>query len=201
MKAFNTTHGEKLLLISCGILKKEIDFLIQKNNWPVETHFLNSSLHIDFEKLSTTLSSKLRKFKERRTIAFYGTCHPLMDQIMDDSNTIRSPGQNCAEMLLGNTLFNEELSQGAYFLLEDWAHRWDEILEKTFGSNPGVIKEIFRGDRAYLLALRTPCSGNFESGARHAAETVGVPLRWRDVSLDHLETILKTIILTKLGNQ
>jgi hypothetical protein len=201
MKAFNTAHGEKLLLVSCGILKKEISFLIQKNNWPVESHFLNSSLHIDFEKLSGSLNAALSKYKNRETIVFYGACHPLMERILENSKTIRSQGQNCAEMLLGKTLFNEELSKGAYFLLEDWAHRWDEILEKTFGSNPGVIKEIFRGDRAYLLALRTPCSGNFESGAQHAAKTVGLPLRWRDVSLDQLESVLNCIISTKLGNQ
>ncbi len=201
MKPENTTQNNKLVLISFGILKKEIAFLIRKNNWPVEPYFLNSSLHIDFEKLSGSLYAALSKYKNRETIVFYGACHPLMERILENSKTIRSQGQNCAEMLLGKTLFNEELSKGAYFLLEDWARRWDDILEKTFGSNPGVIKEIFRGDRTYLLALRTPCSGNFESGAQHVAETVGLPLRWRDVSLDHLESVLKQTIFLKLGNR
>jgi len=201
MKPENMTDKDKLLLVSCGILKKEIAFLIRKNNWPVESRFLNSSLHIDFDKLSTTLSSTLRKFKDRSTIAFYGTCHPLMDQIMEGSKTIRSQGQNCAEMLLGKTIFNRELAGGAYFLLEDWALRWDEIIRKTFGNTPEIIKDIFKGDRAYLLALRTPCSGNFEAQARHAGQTVGLPVKWMDVSLDNLETVLNSIISTKLGKQ
>lgn len=197
----NTTEKDKLLLISCGILKKEIAFLIRKNNWPVEPRFLDSSLHIDFEKLSKGLNNALNKYKDRETIVFYGACHPLMERILDDSNAIRSKGQNCAEMLLGKTLFNEKLSRGAYFLLEDWARRWDEIIGKTFGSNPGVIKDIFRGDRSLILALRTPCSGNFEAQARHAGQTVGLPVRWMDVSLDHLESVLNQTIFSKLGNR
>ena len=201
MKPENTTQNNKLVLISFGILKKEIAFLIRKNNWPVEPYFLNSSLHIDFEKLSGSLYAALSKYKNRETIVFYGACHPLMERILENSKTIRSKGQNCAEMLLGKTIFNRELAGGAYFLLEDWALRWDEIIRKTFGNTPEIIKDIFKGDRSVILALRTPWSGNFEAQALHAGQTVGLPVKWMDVSLDNLESVLKQTIFLKLGNR
>lgn len=100
---------EKLLLIGCGILKKEIRWLIEKNRWPVEPIFLVSALPVDFEKLSHGLTSALDKYQERNSIVFYGCCHPLMNTMLEDANTFRTPGQNCIDILLGHTVFSEEL--------------------------------------------------------------------------------------------
>ena len=190
---------DKLLLIGCGILKKEFRWLIEKNKWPVDTIFLVSSLHIDFEKLSKKLTAALAKYQGRSIIVFYGCCHPLMEKILEQAKTFRTTGQNCVDMLLGNKLFTEELSKGAYFLFEDWARRWETITLKTFGNNPEVARDIFQGDRKYLLCLRTPCSGDFKAEAEAAGRMAGLQLRWMDVSLDHLESILQAAITRKMG--
>jgi hypothetical protein len=181
----------RLLLLGCGILKKEVDFLIQKNGWPLETLFLDSALHVDFNRLSKSLTSALARHRGENVIVFYGTCHPLMEQMLAESKTFRTRGQNCVEMLLGHDLFTQELANGAYFLLEDWARRWEHILTKTFNTkNQDLICDIFQGDRKYLLGLRTPCSDDFTDEAEAAGRMVGLPLRWRDVPLGHLESVL-----------
>lgn len=179
------------LLLGCGILRNEIRFLIEKNGWPLETHFLDSALHIDFDKLSLTLTTALDRHAERETIVFYGACHPLMDKMLTAAYTFRTEGQNCVEMLLGPELFTAELEQGAFFLLEEWARRWERIVTATFGTNLKVIREIYQSDRNYLLAIRTPCSADFRDEAEKAGRLVGLPLRWLDVSLDHLEEVLQ----------
>lgn len=190
---------EKLLLLGCGILHREVSFLIAKNNWPVETLFLDSALHVDFDKLAKSLTSALSSQRTRKNIVFYGTCHPLMDQMLEKAATFRTSGQNCCEMLLGPEQFTEELARGAYFLLEDWAKRWEQIMTKTFNTrNLSVIRDIFQGDRTCLLGLRTPCSTDFTAAAEEAARMVGLPLRWEDVSLDHLEAVLREAIDRKL---
>jgi len=191
---------DKFLLVGCGILKKEIDYLIEKNNWSMDKVLLNSALHVDFEKLSNGLTSVLDKHHEENTIVFYGCCHPLMDEMLDKAKTIRTRGQNCVDMLLGNELFTKELTDGAFFLMEDWAKRWEYILVNTFGGKPEVIREIFQSDRKYLLGLRTPCSEDFSIEAEAAAQTVGLPLRWLDVTLDHLESVLQKAIINKMNN-
>jgi len=177
------------LLISCGILGQEIQHLIRRNSWSIECHFLPSSLHFDFDLLEKALVTTLSRFPGRRTIVVYGTCHPGIDRIVEQAGGIRVPCQNCVEMLLGHEEFTRELAEGAYFLLEEWAMHWEEMLERTFGTGP-VAREIFRSDRRYLLALQTPCSSDFRKQAGAAAETVGLPLRQRHVSLDHLEKLL-----------
>lgn len=192
--------NDRLLLLGCGILKKEVDFLIQKNGWPLETLFLDSALHVDFDRLAKGLTSALAKHREEDVIVLYGTCHPLMERMLAEAHTFRTRGQNCVEMLLGHDLFTEELSNGAYFLLEDWARRWEHIQIKTFNTkNLDLIRDIFQGDRKCLLGLRTPCSGDFTAEAEAAGRMVGLPLRWLDVPLDHLESVLLEAIERKQG--
>ncbi len=186
------------LLLGCGILQKEVQYLIEKNGWPLDTDFLDSSLHINFEKLACELHQGFLRHPEREIIVFYGCCHPKMEQLLEAAHTFRTAGQNCVEMLLGQALFMEKLSSGAFFLLEDWALRWDEVITKTFGNNPEVVREIFQLSNQSLLCLRTPCSGNFEQVAQQASEAVGLPLHWMDVELDHLETVLRQVVTKKL---
>lgn len=189
--------AEKPVLVGCGILKAEVEFLCAKNHWAFDTHFLPSSLHVDFKALQTELSCALDCHADRDTAVFYGACHPLMDKILDNYHTIRTEGQNCVEMLLGRERFMEELTQGAFFLLEDWALHWDTVILKTFGNHPHVIKEIFQQNHNYLLCLNTPCSHDFSVAADAAGKMVGLPVKSLTVSLDFLEITLKNLLVQK----
>lgn len=188
-----------LVMVGCGILHKEVDFLIKKNGWNVETQFLASSLHNYFDKLYSQLNESLdfNESKGRETVVFYGACHPRMDDILHKHHTHRTHGQNCIVMLLGFDTFMEELSNGAYFLVEDWALTWEPMLTECFGKNVAVVREIFHSSHKMIMALRTPCSTDFTSAAQAAADFVDLPLVWRDVSLDHLESVLAQAIAQK----
>lgn len=190
-------NNDRVLLLGCGILKKELQLLIEKNSWPVDTLFLDSMLHVDFAALAAALKANMAKHAARRTVVFYGSCHPLMEQMLAEANNIRTKGQNCVEMLLGPDRFNEELVNGAYFLLEEWAQRWEYMITKAFGTNTAVIRDIFRGDRSYILCLKTPCSGDFTAKAEEAGQLVGLPLRWLDVPLEHLEIVVQSALSAK----
>jgi len=185
-------------LLGCGILQKEVCYLIQENGWPLDTDFLDSSLHVNFEQLALELQKGFLRNKAREIVVFYGCCHPYMEHMLASAQTFRTEGQNCIEMLLGRELFIEKLSGGAFFLLEDWALRWDEVTGKTFGNNPDVVREIFQLSSRYLLCLRTPCSGDFECAAQEVSEKVGLPVSSMDVGLEHLEKVLRQAVERKL---
>lgn len=189
--------SENCLLLGCGILQKEVKFLIEKNAWPLDTDFLDSSLHINFEKLAHELQTGILRNQGRDIVVFYGCCHPRMEEMLKAANTFRTEGQNCVEMLLGREKFMEELNNGAFFLLEDWALRWDAAIGKTFGNKPDVVREIFQLSNQSVLCLRTPCSGDFEQMANEVGEKVGLPVRWMDVGLDHLEAVLRQVVAHK----
>lgn len=192
--------SEKLVLVGCGILHKEVDFLIKKNNWNVDTHFLDSALHNYLSKLSDKLNEALvdEEQKGNNAIVFYGSCHPLMEDYLVSHRTCRTKGQNCIVMLLGYQHFMDELTKGAYFLLEDWALSWEPMLTEYFGSNVKIIREIFNSSHKYILALNTPCSDDFTEAAEKAAEFVDLPLQWLDVDLAELEMVIADTIQRKL---
>lgn len=188
-----------LVLVGCGILQKEVEALIAKNGWDVEPHFLESALHNYFGKLSKELDAALEaeERKGNETIVFYGSCHPLMDRILQQHHTVRTCGQNCIVMLLGYERFMAELSRGAYFLLEEWAQKWEPMVLECFGNNMEALREIFHSSHKVMIAIRTPCSGDFTEAAEAAARFIDLPLEWIDVDLSHLESILAEAIARK----
>lgn len=189
-----------LLLVGCGILRKEVDFLIRKNGWRIETHYLDSALHNYLDRLSAQLQEALALHDQqgRESVVFYGCCHPRIDRIVDAHHTVRTQGQNCIVMLLGFQRFMQELEQGAYFLLEDWALTWEPMITQCFGSNAAVVREIFHSSHKRMIAIRTPCSGDFTQAAEAAAAFVDLPLSWIDADLDHLEAVLAEAVAHKL---
>jgi hypothetical protein len=197
------TAEKPLVMVGCGILHKEVDYLIKKNGWNVETQFLVSSLHNYFDKLYTQLDAALDldDKKGRDTIVVYGSCHPLMDGLLEKHHTLRTHGQNCIVMVLGYERFMEELGKGAYFLMEDWALTWEPMITECFGPNLAVIREIFHSSHKKIIAIRTPCSTDFTAAAETAARFVDLPLEWIDVNLDHLEAVLADAIARKQGHQ
>ena len=194
----NTEHGkagnedrESYALVGCGILQEEVRFLIEKNNWQIESYFLSSLLHVDFNKLESGLKALLKKHKNRKIIVFYGCCHPLIDKMLEPAKAVRTKGQNCIDILLGPELFQSHLTDGAFFLLEDWARQWEMLVKKGMGTNMEIVREMFRSDRKYFLALNTPCSPDFTREAEQCSRVMQVPLQWLNVSLDHLEDVLE----------
>jgi hypothetical protein len=190
-----------LTMVGCGILRKETDYLIRKNGWNVAPHYLDSALHNYFDKLASQLDTALDA-EERLghdSIVFYGSCHPLMDRLLERHHTVRTQGQNCIVMLIGYERFMAELEQGAYFLLEDWALTWEPMLTEAFGKNLAIIREIFHSSHKSIIAIRTPCSGDFTAAAEAAARFVDLPLRWMDADLSHLEAVLEQAIAEKLS--
>ena len=117
-----------------------------------------------------------------------------MDALLTKHHTLRTEGQNCIVMLLGYAKFMEELSNGAYFLLEDWALIWEPMITEAFGKNLTIVREIFHSSHKYMLALRTPCSSDFTAAAITAAAFVDLPLKWLEVDLAHLEATLQDAI-------
>lgn len=200
--AASAANEERLLLTGCGILQKEVRFLNRKNRWNLDLSFLDSALHCELCRLQSALSASLEKNHDRKPIVLYGTCHPLMDQILSRAGTFRTEGQNCIEQLLGAERFTDELSAGSFFLLEDWAIRWKYITSRTYSDcRPEIIREIFQSDRTHILAVRTPCSSDFSAEAAAVSAFLDVPLLWMDATLDHLEKILQEAIDRKQGER
>ncbi|MCG8701005.1 MAG: DUF1638 domain-containing protein [Bacteroidales bacterium] len=188
------TNNGNIALISCGILKNEILHLIAVNKWKVNPTFLDSSLHVDFNKLWNTLTKTISKQKVDEGIVCYGTCHPLMNQMLASTKFVRTPVQNCVELVLGRKVFDKELEKGAFFLFEDWAVHWERVAYKALGDNQNMINEVFQSEHNYLLCIKTPCSSDFSDDAEKVSHITGLPLKWISVDLSVLEKYLSDLL-------
>jgi len=54
---------EKPCVISCGILRKEIEHLLGKGDIDVEVHFLSERLHMDYNLLDRGLNGALKNIQ------------------------------------------------------------------------------------------------------------------------------------------
>lgn len=197
--AFARYKGKSLVLIGCGTLEAEVNFIISKNGWPIKTHFLSSVLHIEHDTLYNSLKESLDSRPDSKKVIFYGECHPSIDRLVEEYKAVRYTGQNCVESLLGRARFDSLMAEGAFFLLKSWALKWESILEKVFGSRVNIAREIFKTRHKYFLALRTICSGDYQREAEVVSELMDMPLLWMDISLDNLERNLSSTILRQLG--
>ena len=94
------------LLISCGILRKEIEKLIEEKKFDVEPYFLDAGLHVVYDELEKELTSALGKFTKHGPngiIVVYGDmCHPSIKKIVNKySNAVKVDALNCIDCLLG----------------------------------------------------------------------------------------------------
>jgi hypothetical protein len=179
------------LLIGCGILEPELRQLARERGVWLELELLGASLHLDLDRLEREFGAQLKRTAGRATAAFFGACHPRLDAWLGARGTRRTRGTNCVEMLLGSERYRDELEGGAYFLLEPFARGWAAALRHTFGDRPELAREVFQGAHTHLLAVQTPCSGDFRAEAEAASRSVGLPLRWLSVGLDHLEGVVR----------
>ena len=83
---FNLQDDEQPFLISCGILKREIQKLMDCGSLHVEPYFLDAGLHVDYDKLERELTQAIEKCsrdKSRGIVVVYGDlCHPNMERII-----------------------------------------------------------------------------------------------------------------------
>jgi hypothetical protein len=94
------------ILISCGIVQKEIEKLIEQKKLEVEPTFLDAGLHVVYKELEKELESALEKNKEnsdKGIIVLYGDmCHPRIKKIVNKyKNAVKVNGLNCIDCLLG----------------------------------------------------------------------------------------------------
>lgn len=196
--ALKRFESDKLILIGCGILEREINFIITKNRWPIKTYFLPPLMHLEHDDLYHSLNQALEKYRDKNKIIFYGACHPSIDELCSEYKTARFGGQNCLESLLGREQLDRLMEEGAFLLLEGWVRRWETIVKSVFGSRVNVAREIFKARHNHFLAIRTICSGDFSSEAAVISELMEMPLLWADIGLDVLEESLEKIMIKQL---
>lgn len=141
------------ILISCGILRKELEILIEQKKLDVEPIFLDPGLHVVYTELEKEILTALEKAKDlpnNGIIVIYGDmCHPRIKKIVKQNpNTVKVDALNCIDCLLGGhkELVKVDPKGNHFFLSPGWMPsnlKKSKYFKKIFDWNIENIKEQF----------------------------------------------------------
>jgi hypothetical protein len=142
------------LLISCGILRKEIEKLIKQNKIDVEPLFLDAGLHVVYAELEKAITDALEKTKdhaENGIIVVYGDmCHPRLKKVVRRyRNTIKVDALNCIDCLLGGhkNLLLADPKCSHFYLSSGWMPsnlKKNKYFNEIFNWNMEGVKQQFQ---------------------------------------------------------
>lgn len=147
--------------ISCDILKKEIQLLIEKNLLIDNVTFLDAKLHYDYHLLEKTLKRAIEKSLRnghRNLVVIYGDIclgfNGEMKKLIDSYGISKIDALNCIDCLLGGKgqLLKTDPEHKYLFLTPEWISFWnqsekiEENLKDRYAMLEGIVLLDTLGD-------------------------------------------------------
>jgi hypothetical protein len=189
-------HREKPCMISCGILKKEIEHLLETGDIDAEVHFLSERLHMDYNLLDRGLNKALKKyskFKPQGVVVVYGdVClgfNGEMKTLMDKYDAVKVDGLNCIDCLLGGKGKLLEMDPEHKYLFLNPAFLNFPI--KVMGETREQTYEMYSMLDGIILLDEMGDLDDYPSEIDEIVDYTGLPILDRkEIGLDGLKNIL-----------
>ncbi len=177
--------NDTTLWICCGVLRKEMEYLISQGDISGEMMFWDSMLHMVPLELEKRLSLILSGMADqvRPMVLVVGDCSPHMLNIAEEYKIGRVDAINCEEMLFGKSRYKELMHAGAFIVLPEWALRWKEIMNKELGLYDDVAKEFMQDSRMEMVYCDTGLHAVPYDILHTFSEYTGLPLMIEKVDM------------------
>ncbi len=176
------------VIISCGMLEAELEYLLRKHGKDVTPRYLDPALHVNFDKLKAELTGALEEACQEgsRTKVIYGYCHPEMAEILEPYCATRIGAANCLEALLGAPeMARLEAGGKVIYLTAGWLREWKRMVAAGAEDLGLDFRNMF-GDYRAVLVLDTGISPINEAAVEEFSAYANLPVERMDVSLDNL---------------
>lgn len=197
----NLKDDTKLYLISCGILKKEIEKLIERGSLHIEPFFLDAGLHTDYDELERELTRVIEEFskdKSRGIAVVYGDlCHPnILGIIGKYSKVVKVDALNCIDCLLGGhgRLLEIDPNHDCFYLSPGWMPsnlKTNERFSPLFDRSKEEARKQFRMLKGIILLDSLGNLNEFKDDIEEFSDHTGLPvLDKKAVGLDGLRDVI-----------
>jgi hypothetical protein len=199
------------LLISCGILREEIEKLIEENRLDVEVVFLDAGLHAVYAELEKALTSALEEHADNAPngiIVVYGDlCHHGIKRIVKKyRNAVKVDALNCIDCLLGGhqKLLEVDPDCSHFYLSPGWMPsnlKKNKYFREIFDWNIEDIKEQFEHLTGVILIDSLGNLDELQSDIEEFCDNTGLQVKeTKTVGLDGLRAVIDGAA-KKLQNQ
>jgi len=175
------------LLISCGILKREIQKLVTEDQINVKPIFLDAGLHVDYLLLEKTLTAALEAYSNKgyyKIGVVYGDlCHPKIKQIIEKyPNAVKVDALNCIDCLLGGHkhLYDLDPHGEHFYLSSGWMPcnlQKNIHFREIFDWNQENIKEMFRDLSGIIVLDSLENPKEFEADIQEFSDNTGLGVK------------------------
>jgi hypothetical protein len=156
------TQNAKPCLVSCSVLKEEIQKLIKQRDLDVDVIFVSKYFHVDYAQIEKNLRPAIEKALQRhpkRVILVYGDLCLGMDNEMkklaDEYGIVKIDALNCVDCQLGGKgkFANADPNHDLLFLspgmIGFFSHLKDAMQRENIDDD--AVKNLFSGLRGIVL--------------------------------------------------
>ena len=192
---------DKVLVIACGALVREITELKRSNGWDhLHLKCLDAKLHNRPALIPDRLRKKIRQYKSdyEKIFVAYADCGTggEIDRVLAEEGIERLPGAHCYQFYAGAERFAalSEAEPGTFYLTDFLAQHFDQFVTKPlkFEEHP-ELRDVYFGKYRKLVYLSQKSDIALVAAAKRAAEKLGLEFEHIPVGYGELETGLKNV--------
>jgi hypothetical protein len=192
-----------VVVITCGVFAAEVASLISVH-WPdLLLRPFNSMLHMKPERLGKRLAAQIDEERQRghRVLLVYGDCSAAMVGLEDQPCVARTRAHNCCELLLGWNEYRRLEHEQAFFLLPEWAQRWQNIFMHELGLSPQNARDLMQDMHSKLVYLDTGLAQVPVATLAACANFTGLSYEVLPVSLEPLKMAIEEAFARLTGRE
>lgn len=174
--------AERVLVIACGALAREIVALRRKYAWHhLDMQCIDARLHNRPALIADRVRQKIRDNRDRydRIFVAYGDCGTggQLDRVLAEEQVERLPGAHCYQFLAGNERFDAlaDSVPGTFYLTDFLARHFDRLVMKPLKLDThSELRDAYFGNYTRLVYLSQTKSADLEQRAKQAARRLGL---------------------------
>jgi hypothetical protein len=184
-----------VIFISCGIFKEEIEYLIKENRFPYPVIFLDAALHVNFDRLKTSLVDALEKTRAEGAAVkvLYGHCHPDIMDILERYGAKKLGAGNCLEAFVGQEevarLNTEAIS---FFLSVGWVNNWEKMFDAGKKDFDLDFRSMFEHYKR-IVVFDTGVIPIDDGKVQKFSAFTGLPVERMPITLDHFLGLIESL--------
>lgn len=184
-------------IIACNVFREALRKL---DTAPEDSEivYLPSFLHLRPLELKESILCHINRARERGEAAgcLFGRCFPGIDDVLNREETLKIPGDNCYQMLLGNRTFDELMDEhpGVFFLEKELIENFEEYCIKPLELDDPVLREMYFRHYQRAVYIRQSPGRELVSRAGKIARMLSLKLLVLDADCSELEENFKRFI-------
>ena len=178
---------ERLLVLACGALAREVLALVRANGWQyVDVRCLPAKLHVTPDRIPAAVDEALGETIDRydRVFVGYADCGTAgaLDRVLERHGAERLPGAHCYAAYAGldewDAMHDDE--PGTYYLTDFLVQHFDSLVVKPLGlDRHPELRDDYFGNYRRVLYLSQAEDATMVARARACADRIGLPFEHR----------------------